>query len=130
MKLLCSRVREAVSDPDLRWVIEYELCSERTLSGEEFLYIKGYERCYHGCMLLDEQLGVSPVLDTGVAEALDIYTMICQADQPVSPTHLVDVVQDLLLSPETRTPNLGKGELFSRRSSVDLPRAAALAGEN
>jgi len=94
---LCTAVREAVA-ADRKWLVEYELCAEGTATGKQFLYIKSYERCFAGSELIKEELGLSPVLDTGVREAIEIYTQLCQAEEPVSALHLHDIVRDLLLA--------------------------------
>jgi len=97
VRRLHTNVREAVGADKRRWRIEYDLCSERTPSGSEFLYIKGYERCFSGNELIEEDFGLSPVLAAEPTLAIEVYTRVCQAEEPVSAMHLLDVTQDLLL---------------------------------
>lgn len=93
-------------------VFHYGLYRENTPARNGFHYIRCHMEVWHGQKLAAESLDFAGGLGMDESLARSVFARLVQAEEPVSPVHLADVVRDQVV------------EFHSRWSAEDFPVAA------
>lgn len=93
-KIVAEVEREDMIDEDLTCILSYTLYREFTPSNHVVHYISGYMVVRREGQLLREDLEIAGVPGGNPLLAVELFNRIAEADEPVFPVHLHDVVSD------------------------------------